>query len=89
VPLLPEILTQPFAPGPGISAGEMFVRLVLALVFGSMVAWVYRRTRAAVDITPTFPPTLVLLAILIAMVTQVIGDTVARAFSLVGALSIV
>jgi hypothetical protein len=67
----------------------MFVRLVLALVFGSMVAWVYRRTRAAVDITPTFPPTLVLLAILIAMVTQVIGDNVARAFSLVGALSIV
>jgi len=31
----------------------------------------------------------VLLAILIAMVTQVIGDNVARAFSLVGALSIV
>ncbi len=33
--------------------------------------------------------TLVLLSILIAMVTQVIGDNVARAFSLVGALSIV
>lgn len=33
--------------------------------------------------------TLVLLAALIAMVTQVIGDNVARAFSLVGALSIV
>jgi uncharacterized membrane protein YhiD involved in acid resistance len=31
----------------------------------------------------------VLLSILIAMVTQVIGDNVARAFSLVGALSIV
>jgi Domain of unknown function (DUF4956) len=31
----------------------------------------------------------VLLAVLIAMVTQVIGDSVARAFSLVGALSIV
>ena len=30
-----------------------------------------------------------LLAVLIAMVTQVIGDSVARAFSLVGALSIV
>ena len=33
--------------------------------------------------------TLVMLAVLIAMVTQVIGDNVARAFSLVGALSIV
>ncbi len=37
----------------------------------------------------TFPTTLVLLAALIAMVTQVIGDNVARAFSLVGALSVV
>ena len=37
----------------------------------------------------SFVVTLVLLTILIAMVTQVIGDNVARAFSLVGALSIV
>ena len=37
----------------------------------------------------SFVATLVLLTILIAMVTQVIGDDVARAFSLVGALSIV
>jgi hypothetical protein len=40
-------------------------------------------------VAPSFTATLVLLAILIAMVTQVIGDNVARAFSLVGALSIV
>ena len=37
----------------------------------------------------SFPTTLVLLCVLVAMVTQVIGDNVARAFSLVGALSIV
>ena len=84
-----ELLTAPFVSGSGVSAGEVLVRLLLALAFGGVVAWVYRRTRSAVDITPTFPPTLVLLAILIAMVTQVIGDNVARAFSLVGALSIV
>ena len=37
----------------------------------------------------SFTTTLVLLTVLIAVVTQVIGDNVARAFSLVGALSIV
>ena len=37
----------------------------------------------------TFVTTLVLLATVIAMATQVIGDNVARAFSLVGALSVV
>jgi hypothetical protein len=52
-------------------------------------AWIYRRTRKGAEISSSFPVTLVLLAILLAMVTQVIGDNVARAFSLVGALSIV
>ena len=37
----------------------------------------------------SFRATLVLLSILIAIVTQVVGNNTARAFSLVGALSIV
>jgi hypothetical protein len=67
--------------------GIIVVRLVVSMVFGAAIAFVYRRTRR----TPasSFTITLVLLAILIAMVTQVIGNNVARAFSLVGALSIV
>src|SRR5688572_794307 len=67
----------------------VIVRLVVALALGAVVALVYRRTRPAQDVAPSFTATLVLLSILIAMVTQVIGDNVARAFSLVGALSIV
>jgi uncharacterized membrane protein YhiD involved in acid resistance len=67
----------------------VFVRLVAALALGAVVALVYRTTRPAADVAPSFTATLVLLSILIAMVTQVIGDNVARAFSLVGALSIV
>jgi uncharacterized membrane protein YhiD involved in acid resistance len=68
----------------------VLIRLALALGLGGLVALVYRTTtRPPQPITPTFPRTLVLLAMLIAMVTQVIGDNIARAFSLVGALSIV
>lgn len=63
------------------------MRLVIAVSLGGTVAWIYRKTRT--DHISSFPGTLVLLAVLIAMVTQVIGDSVARAFSLVGALSIV
>jgi len=63
------------------------IRLIVATVFGAAVAFVYRRTRRMP--ASSFTITLVLLAILIAMVTQVIGNNVARAFSLVGALSIV
>ena len=67
----------------------MLVRLVFALLLGLAIAWVYRRARGANGESESFGVTLVLLTILIAMVTQVIGDNVARAFSLVGALSIV
>jgi hypothetical protein len=82
-------LKTALAAGPAIDPVDVGVRLVAALVLGLLVAWVYRRTRAETDVAASFPGTLVLLAVLIAMVTQVIGDNVARAFSLVGALSIV
>lgn len=86
---MPDFLKTPFANGLAISAVEVLIRLLAALVLGAAVAVVYRRTRPAADITPSFPATLVLLPILIAMVTLVIGESTARAFSLVGALSIV
>jgi hypothetical protein len=50
---------------------------------------IYRGTRDVSRESAPFPGTLVLLCVLIAMVTQVIGDNVALAFSLVGALSVV
>ena len=84
-----EFLSDSFANGVTAHPARILVRLLAAFLFGLGVAFVYTRTRPARDRTVTFPPTLVLLAILIAMVTQVIGDSVARAFSLVGALSIV
>jgi uncharacterized membrane protein YhiD involved in acid resistance len=84
-----EAFKGPFVDGSQLPLLEILIRLCLAAVFGGLVAFVYRRSRNEVDITPTFPPTLVLLAILIGMVTQVIGDNVALAFSLVGALAIV
>jgi hypothetical protein len=82
--LFPAVFGTPTIPAEAIGA-----RLVAAVALGGVVAWIYRHTRDASDASPTFPATLVLLAVLIAMVTQVIGDNVARAFSLVGALSIV
>ena len=79
---------QPFIRCPR-TARRVLIRLVLAMLAGGVVTLIYRFTRAADETAPSFTVTLVLLSILIAMVTQVIGDNVARAFSLVGALSIV
>jgi hypothetical protein len=86
---LPDFLKSTFVAGPQINPLDVFVRLLLALGLGGAVAGVYRRTHRRSGSAGSFPVTLVLLSVLIAMVTQVIGDNVARAFSLVGALSIV
>jgi uncharacterized membrane protein YhiD involved in acid resistance len=73
-----------------IPTPEVVVRLLAALLFGYLIAGIYLRSRRhESDIGASFPMTLVLLSVLVAMVTQVIGNNVARAFSLVGTLAIV
>lgn len=74
-------------------------RLALAWAAGCWVAWLARRRATLASIGGLTPPggkagdsltlTLILMSVLIAMATQIIGDNIARAFSLVGALSIV
>jgi len=85
---MPEFLRSAFA-SPSSSPLDVLQRLVAAVILGWGVAWIYRATRDPNDAGPTFSATLVLLAVLIAASTQVIGENIARAFSLVGALSIV
>ena len=73
-----------------VPADRLLARLLLAFVLGCAIALLYRLThrRGAPEAT-NFVTTLVMLAVLMAVVTQVIGDNTARAFSLVGALAIV
>ena len=85
---MPEFLENVFAKSSAEPA-EALGRLVVSLVLGFAVSGIYRVARSHEGSTRSFQTTLVLLAVLIAMVTEVIGDNIARAFSLVGALSIV
>lgn len=66
----------------------LLTRLLLAWFCGAIVAWIARSQKPA-GTRDTLTLTLILMSILIAMATQIIGDNIARAFSLVGALSIV
>lgn len=67
----------------------MGVRLCLAFACGFLIAIIYKLVKRGERYPKTFPATLVLLAILCAMLPLVIGQNVAWAFGLVGALSIV
>lgn len=85
---MPPWLTDTFPDITSAQAPVLAARLVVSVVAGWLVVFVYERTSGR-SVAPAFRATLLLLTILIAAVTQVIGDNVARAFSLVGALSIV
>jgi hypothetical protein len=92
---MPKEPPPPFGSGPVLAEvplppDEIAIRLGCAAALGLGVAVVYfltqRKKRAE---SASFVSTLVLLTILLAMVSMVIGSDIARAFSLVGALSIV
>ena len=65
------------------------VRVGGAFLLGVLVSLLYRWSRRGESSPTTFAITLVLLTGLIAVATQVIGNHMARAFGLVGALSVV
>ena len=67
------------------------VALVLGLSFVLSVAvgWTYRHTHRGTSYSQSYAQTLVILGMVVAMIMLIIGSNLARAFSLVGALSIV
>jgi hypothetical protein len=67
----------------------LVARLVLAAALGFAVAAVHGLTLGRRKSPPALPATLVLLAVLVAFVMMAIGNSAARAFGLVGILSIV
>lgn len=87
---MPDFLTETTTDVSTANAAALAVRILLALVWGAAVAAIYLISHGRGKLqSPAFATTLVLLSGLIAMVSMVIGGSVARAFSLVGALSIV
>lgn len=71
------------------SPGDILWNLVLALLCGLAIAFVYRRTANGSGYAPSFLNSLVLLTLITALVIMIIGNNLARAFGLVGAMSII
>ncbi|WP_306204934.1 DUF4956 domain-containing protein [Actinoplanes sp. RD1] len=71
------------------SVGDIAIAMVLSFLLSSMVAWVYRFTHRNVSYSQSYVQTLVILGMLISLIMLVVGSNIARAFALVGALSVV
>jgi hypothetical protein len=68
---------------------EMIVNMVLAMVLGFVLSFVYRYTHKGLSYSQSFTHTVLFVTVIVAMVMMVIGGSLARAFALVGALSII
>ena len=71
------------------STGEFIVNLSVALVCGYLISLIYRITYKGPGYSVTFVHSIVLLSMITSVVIIVIGNNLARAFGLVGAMSIV
>ena len=71
------------------STFDIAAALILSFVLSSCIGWVYRATHRNVSYSQSYVQTLVLLGMIISLIMLVVGSNIARAFALVGALSVV
>lgn len=71
------------------SAFDVAAALGLSFVLSVMIALVYRMTHRNISYSQSYVQTLVILGMLISLIMLVVGSNIARAFALVGALSVV
>lgn len=76
-----------------LSANITFIEVALVLfisfLISLLIAWVYRFTHRGVSYSQSYVHTLVIMGTVISLIMLIIGSNIARAFALVGALSII
>lgn len=72
-----------------LSPQEALLNLVAALLCGVFIGILYRSTYSGISYSGNYVVSLVMLTMITALVIMVIGNNLARAFGLVGAMSII
>lgn len=71
------------------SVTDVVLVMVLSFVLCSIIGLVYRTTHRGISYSQTYVQTLVMMGMIISVIMLVVGSNIARAFALVGALSII
>lgn len=71
------------------SPNEIILNICIAFFLGIFVSFIYKRTHKGLSYSQSFMLTLVFVTIIVSIVMMIIGNNLARAFALVGALSII
>lgn len=68
---------------------EIIINLIIAFFLGFVISLVYKKTHKGLSYSQSFVLTNIFVCVIVSMVIMVIGNNLARAFALVGALSII
>jgi len=68
---------------------DMFLSLVLAFILSLIIAKLYKATHRGISYTQSFVHSIPLMTVVVSVIMLIIGSNIARAFTLVGALSII
>ena len=68
---------------------DVVLVLTLSFLTSTFIGWIYQLTHRGTSYTQSFAFTLVMNGMIVALVMMIVGSNIARAFSLVGALSII
>lgn len=71
------------------SVWDVVLVLSLSFLLSLVIGWVYKKTYQGVSYTQSYVHTLTLMTMVVAVIMLIVGSSIARAFALVGALSIV
>ena len=71
------------------SVTDVVLGLTLSFVLTALIGWVYKITHKGTSYTQSYVHTLVLMGMVVSIIMLIVGSNIARAFSLVGALSII
>ena len=75
--------------GASFTYAEFTLSLLLSFTLGIAISFVYRWTHSGVSYSRSFSVAMILMSVTISFIMLIIGSNLARAFSLVGALSII
>ena len=84
-----ELLRNLPLPSGTASWAAVVLNVGVAFLLGLFIVAIYRATHRQMMISASFINTLIVICMIMAMVIMVIGDNIARAFGLAGAMSIV
>lgn len=87
-----ESIVGLFGGSDGISAygiNEAILGLLLAFILGQLAAWLYIYTHEGLSYSRAFVQSIVLLTVILSLGMMVIGNNIAIAFGLIGALAVI